>query len=76
MRKAVSCRQDCTVSDISLAFQPMVDRKFSVAMTIWEVISISAIKRPRELKFGMKILRGQNNHFHKRLLGKFLLSWQ
>ena len=52
-----------------------VFRVFSVQKTR-EVISISAIKRPREPKFTMKIFRGQNNHFHKRLLRKFLLPWQ
>ena len=51
----------------------MVDKKFFVAMATWEVIPISVIKRPRELKFAMKILNGQNNHFYEWLLGKFSL---
>ena len=38
----------------------MVDKKLTVTMATWEIISISAIKRPRELKFGIKILRGGN----------------
>ena len=54
----------------------MADKKFFATIATWEVIAVSAISRPRELKYGMKILCGQNNYLHKWLLGKFLLPLQ